>query len=75
MPATTPKLPPYDDMVEYILDAGKECDCCKHRETCRGIVVKPNGETLFPACSYKDFLELLSPYMVRKIYKEDHPND
>lgn len=72
---TAPIPPPYEDMVEYILDEGKECDCCKHREKCKGIVVRPNGETLFPACSYNDFSELLSDRMVRRIYKEDHTND
>ena len=65
-------LPPYDDMREYVLDAGKECDCCKMRDKCKGIVVLPNGETLFPACSYKDFSELLTERLIRKVYKEDH---
>lgn len=67
-------LPPYEEMLEYILDEGRECDCCKFRETCKGIVVIPGGETLFPACSRKDFVELLSPRMVRKIYREGHDN-
>lgn len=67
-------LPPYEEMLEYILDEGKECDCCKLKETCKGIVVMPNNETLFPACSHKDFTDLLSPHMVRKIYRKEHAN-
>ena len=65
-------LPPYEEMLEYILDEGKECECCKFKETCKGIVVMPDGKTMFPACSRKDFIDLLSPHQVRKIYKEDH---
>lgn len=67
-------LPPYEELLEYILDAGKECECCKHKDVCKGIVVMPDGQTMFPACSRVDFIDLLSPRLVRKIYKEDHNN-
>lgn len=69
--APIPTLPPYEEMVEYILDAGKECSCCTLKEKCRGIVQHPTHPE-FPECSRKDFMDLLGHRMVRKVYKEDH---
>lgn len=67
-------LPSYVDMMEYVLDIGRECDCCKCGDWCTGIICGPNGP-IFPACSSKDFSELLIQERVEELYKEDHADD
>lgn len=64
----------YEEMLEYVLDMGRECECCKYTGICRGITIGPRGP-LFPPCSDKDFNELLVADRVIEIYKEDHAND
>ena len=67
-------MPTYDEMMDYILDQGLECKCCKHRQYCTGIRQGPNGP-IFPVCSEQDFNELLIHQDVERIYKEAHAHD
>lgn len=67
-------MPSYEEMLEYVLDTGKECNCCMHGDWCTGIICGPNGP-VFPQCSYKDFNSLLIQERVESIYKEDHTDD
>ncbi len=67
-------MPTYDEMLEYVLDAGKECECCVCGDWCKGITMGPNGP-LFPPCSSKDFRELLDADCVANVYQEDHADD
>lgn len=64
-------MPSYEEMMEYVLDTGRECECCICNGWCTGIVMGPSGP-IFPPCSDKDFNELLEPEQVKDIYKEDH---
>lgn len=71
---STPK-PSYEEMMEYVLDEGRECECCKEQRKCKGIICTPKGEMLFPACSTTDFSDLLLPRQVGIIYREGHANE
>lgn len=64
-------MPSYEQMMEYVLDAGRECECCVCRGFCHGIVLGPDGP-VFPPCSDHDFGELLDNKLVEQIYQEDH---
>lgn len=60
------------DMLEYVLDAGRECECCPLSGLgCKGLTFGPNGP-IFPKCADNDFADLLIPEEVERIYKEDH---
>lgn len=67
-------MPSYEEMMEYVLDTGRECDCCTCGDFCKGITLGPNGP-LFPPCSSRDFNELLIQERVEELYKEDHADD
>lgn len=64
-------MPTYDELLEYILDNGLECRCCKHSQNCRGVSLGPNGP-IFPPCSDHDFKDLLIPHKIRQVYVEEH---
>ena len=64
-------MPSYEEMMEYVLDVGAECECCTCRGFCKGITLGPNGP-IFPPCSDHDFGELLVHELVEDKYKEDH---
>lgn len=66
-------MPSYEEMMDYVLDAGRECECCKFTGMCDGITRGPNGP-IFPPCSRKDFSELLIASQVARIYKEANAN-
>lgn len=66
--------PTYEQMMDYVLDIGRECDCCSAAaEGCTGMTLGPNGP-VYPPCSSKPFEELLIYDDVIQIYKEDHDN-
>lgn len=67
-------MPSYEDMMEYVLDMGRECECCSCAGWCAGLTLGPSGPQ-FPPCASKDFSELLIAEQVMHIYKEDHDND
>lgn len=68
-------MPSYEEMMESVLDAGRECECCSMAALgCQGIIMGPKGP-MFPACSSKDFSELLVPCEVERVYKEANAHD
>lgn len=67
-------MPSYEEMMEYVLDAGRECECCNFTGVCSGITRGPEGP-IFPPCSYKDFDKILVADQVERIYREAHTND
>jgi hypothetical protein len=67
----TPGLPPDEDLIEYVLDQGRECECCRAKSKCDWILLV-DGHKDPPECTKRDFSELLSPRLAAKIYKEDH---
>lgn len=66
--------PTYEQALEYVVDIGRECDCCSAAaEGCTGITCGPNGP-IYPPCSKQPFEELLDVDKAMQIYKEDHDN-
>lgn len=65
-------MPSYEEMLEYVLDMGKECECCPMATLgCHGITHGPNGP-IFPKCSDMDMKDLLQQDWVERVYEEDH---
>lgn len=64
-----PKQPEanYHQMLEYVIDADKACDCC---------VVKPDAcaQMPCPICVVRPHEDLLIYEDVVRIYREDHNN-